>query len=241
MNELLGENNVSNLDLKELGRRFSTVTMHGKLVNIGDDIEANLIKNSAMFKKVVTGERINAEQKGQPMFEFKPHVKLLFSTNNISKIGLGDDSEALIRRLIIIPFEAKFTPQSMGQSYKPFIINKLKNKEAIEYLINLGVEGLKRVLKSNEFTKSNKVTKEIEEYKEIINPMIVFFKSINIKEIINKQTSDVFRKYQIYCYDSSIEPTNKIDFSRRIIKQFNLDTKIKTIHGKSTRIFIRKY
>ena len=46
--------------------------MFGKLANIGDDIGDDFLQGSqvATFKKVVTGNRIKAERKGQDPFEF---------------------------------------------------------------------------------------------------------------------------------------------------------------------------
>ena len=52
---LLGDENISSLDLKELGDRFKTAEMVGKLANIGDDIGDEFIANPAIFKKLVTG------------------------------------------------------------------------------------------------------------------------------------------------------------------------------------------
>lgn len=109
---LLGGLNISVLDLKKLNERFSTVMMFGKLANIGDDISDEFVVDTAEFKKIVTGQSVDAEQKGQPKFNFEPYCKLLFSANNIPRIGKGRDSSAILRRLVIIPFNARFTPDS---------------------------------------------------------------------------------------------------------------------------------
>ena len=108
LSNLMSEKNISALDLKKLGDRFSTVMMFGKLANIGDDISNEFVTDTSLFKKVVTGETIDAEQKGQPKFDFKPFCKLLFSANNIPRMGKGSDSQAIMRRLVIVPFNAKF-------------------------------------------------------------------------------------------------------------------------------------
>lgn len=104
---LLGTENTVALDLKELGDRFKTAELFGKLANIGDDIGDEFIANPAIFKKVVSGDRINAERKGQDPFDFNCYAKQLFSANNIPRIK--DKSGAVIDRLIIVPFDASFT------------------------------------------------------------------------------------------------------------------------------------
>ena len=98
LKDMLGRRNTSVLDLKKLNDRFSTVMMFGKLANIGDDISEEFITDVSEFKKIVTGETIDAEQKGQPKFEFNPYVKLIFSANNIPRMGKGRDSTAILRR-----------------------------------------------------------------------------------------------------------------------------------------------
>ena len=95
---VLGERNISALDLKELGDRFNTAMLYGKLANIGDDIGDDFLQGSqvAMFKKVATGNRIKAEYKGQTPFEFNPYVKMLFSANDIPR--MRDKTGAVLRR-----------------------------------------------------------------------------------------------------------------------------------------------
>ena len=67
---MLGTHNISVLDMKKLGDRFSTVMLFGKLANIGDDISDEFLADASEFKKICTGEMIDAEQKGQPKFQF---------------------------------------------------------------------------------------------------------------------------------------------------------------------------
>lgn len=161
---VLGVENISALDLKELGDRFSTSMMFGKLANIGDDISDDFMQGAqvAIFKKIVTGNRIKAERKGQDPFEFNPYVKLLFSANDIPR--MKDKTGAVLRRLVIIPFNAQFS--NTDPDYDPFIKYKLTEPAAIEYLIALGMNGLRRILEHQDFTKSEKVDRQVEEYEE---------------------------------------------------------------------------
>ena len=173
--ELLGDDNTSALDLNELGDRFSGASLFGKLANIGDDIGDEFIPNPALFKKIVSGDRIKGENKGQKEFFFNPYCKLLFSANNIPRIK--DKSGAVIDRLVIIPFDAKFS--SNDKDFDPYIKYKLITEESLEYLILLGLRGLKRVLQNRGFTTSSKVTASLVEYQENNNPILLFFKEID--------------------------------------------------------------
>lgn len=232
---LLGEDNISSLDLGELGDRFKTAELFGKLANIGDDIGDEFIANPAIFKKLVTGERTSVERKGKDPFEFNNYSKMLFSANSIPRIK--DKTGAVQRRLIIIPFDAKFTVAD--QDYDPYIKYKLRTDEAMEYLISLGLTGLKRVLENRKFSEPQKVTKELKEYEESNNPIIGFINEFD-NEIVNQTTNDVYKHYNEYCVVNGMNPMSKIEFSKQIKKRLNLEISDKKIAGKKYRIFIEK-
>lgn len=234
---LLGDENISSLDLKELGDRFKTAEMFGKLANIGDDIGDEFIANPAIFKKLVTGERVSAERKGQNPFEFNNYSKLLFSANNIPRIK--DKTGAVQRRLTIIPFDARFSADD--PDFNPYIKHLLKTDEVMEYLINLGIAGLKRVLLNRKFTGSTKVQKAMDEYEENNNPIIGFFRECEDEEfqIENEPTNVVYKRYQEYCLANSLQPMSNIEFSKQVNRILNMSVANKWLNGKKHRIFIK--
>lgn len=236
LKELLGDDNTAALDLGELADRFSSASLFGKLANIGDDIGDEFIANPATFKKIVSGDRIKGENKGQKEFFFNPYCKLLFSANNIPRIK--DKSGAVLDRLVIIPFDAKFSKDD--PDFDPYIKYKLIKEDSLEYLALLGVEGLKRVLHNQSFTKSAKVEKSIEEYEESNNPILIFFKEIDIDEIINEPTKEVYLKYTEFCLANSFTPMSNIEFSKQVKRRFDLEIINKTINRKKYRIFCQK-
>ena len=240
---ILGEQNVSALDLKELGDRFSTSMMFGKLANIGDDIGDDFLQGSqvSIFKKVVTGNRIKAERKGQDPFEFNPYIKLLFSANDIPR--MKDKTGAVLRRLVIIPFNARFSKtlpnREPDPDYNPFIKYELVEQSSLEYLIRLGVEGLKRILENDEFSKSEKVQQQLDEYEEENNPIIAFISDCGVEMIENEPTADVYKRYQVFCAENCMQPMSKIVFSKQINKRLGFTTTVTKIDRKSIRIFVK--
>ena len=236
---LLGFRNISVLDLKKLNDRFSTVMMFGKCANIGDDISDEFVVDTAEFKKIVTGQSIDAEQKGQPKFNFEPYCKLLFSANNIPRIGKGRDSGAILRRLVIVPFNAKFTPDSAD--YKPFIGDDLKCQESMEYMIQIGLQGLKRVLESRQYSSNEAMEEELQEYEESNNPIIGFFREAENDEvkIEDEVTSVVYRAYNEWCLSNSLQPLSNGEFSKQVKKHFGFKIVDRRVNGKKCRIFMK--
>jgi putative DNA primase/helicase len=241
LKHMLGKQNISSLDLKKLGDRFSTVMMFGKLANIGDDISDEFITDASVFKKIVTGETIDAEQKGQPKFEFEPYVKLFFSANNIPRMGKGRDSSAILRRLVIIPFDAKF--DATDPDFNPHIGDMLRSQESMEYMIQLGIAGLKRILANKKFSESEKVQKELDEYEESNNPILGFIREVIEADgfkIENEPANEVYKRYTEYCLASNLQPMSNIEFSKQINKLLNLQVVVKRIGSKTVRMFISK-
>ena len=237
---LLGRHNLSVLDLKKLNDRFSTVMMFGKIANIGDDISDEFVVDTAEFKKIVTGQSIDAEHKGQPKFNFDPFCKLIFSANSIPRIGKGRDSGAILRRLAIIPFNAKFTADS--PDYKPFIGEELKCQESMEYLIQLGLQGLKRVLETRQYTTNEAMQEELVEYEESNNPVIGFFREAENDEIKieDEVTSSVYRRYNEWCLSNSLQPLSNGEFSKQVKKHFGFKIVDRRVNGKKCRIFVQE-
>lgn len=235
LNKILGDSNVSAMDLKNLGDRFSKATLFKKLANIGDDISDEFIPDASLFKKIVSGDRIQAENKGQALFEFNPYVKLVFSANNMPRIR--DKTGAVIRRLVIIPFNAVFSEES--PDFDPDIKKKLFKQSAMEYFIMLGVKGLKKVLTQKHFTKSNKVQKELDDYEEFNNPVIGFFKDMDEGYIFRNSTKEVHLAYSAWCSENGYQAESKNQFGRTLKSLYGVESKQKTIAGKSVRMYVK--
>lgn len=236
INFLLGRDNVTSLDLAELGQRFKPAELFGKLANIGDDIGDDFISNPAIFKKVVSGDPVNVERKGENPFDLKNYSKFLFSANNIPRIK--DKSGAVISRLVIIPFNARFTKDD--PDFDPYIIYKLTTEGAMEYLINIGLEGLKRVLRAYSFTESESVEKALAEYEENNNPVLLFFKELSVTDILNKSTRDVYSRYRLFCAENNFNAMSNVEFSKAVKKSYGVEIIDKKIGGKKYRIFSEK-
>lgn len=234
LDNLLGSENIANLDLKELGDRFKTAELFGKLANIGDDIGDEFIPNPAIFKKLSSGNPINVEHKGADPFDFSNYAKLIFSANDIPRIK--DKSGAVLSRLVIIPFNARFTAED--PDFDPYIKYKLIQREPMEYLINIGLEGLKRILKNQGFTRSTIVDNAIAEYEEGNNPVLLFFKED--PKIENESTGAVYKEYYEFCMANNFQPMSNIEFSKQVKKYFDVTIINKTINGKKYRLFVNK-
>lgn len=230
---MLGYGNTSSLDLNELNDRFKTAELFGKLANIGDDIGDEFIANASTFRKLVTGEYITAERKGQDPFEFSNYSKLMFSANSIPRIK--DKTGAVQRRLVIVPFDARFTVDD--PDFRPFIKYELREQPVMEHLIVLGLAGLKRLLDTRKFTEPPKVKTATEEYRQYNNPILGFIDEVGTDAIENEPTKNVYRSYKEHCMANNFQPLSNVEFSRQICKELKMTTIKKKIKGVQYRIF----
>lgn len=235
---VLARQNYVSLDLDELSEKFSTTTMYGKLANIGDDISDDFLQGKAIsqFKKIVSGNDIKAENKGQDVYFFKPTVKLLFSANEIPRMR-NKGFDAIKRRLVIIPFRAKFSKDD--PDFDSGITWKLKKQDVAEYLIQLGIQGLKRILENQDFTPSADVQEELESFERDNNPILLFLEELEEDEILNHETKEVFARYDTFCHENGFTKIAMQTFSKEIVKRLDCKVTERRIKGRKCRLFIK--
>ena len=220
-----------------MGEKFQNAELFGKLANLGDDIGEEFITSSSVFKKLVTGERIQVQRKGQDPFEFNNYAKMIFSANSIPRIK--DRSGGLRRRMIIIPFDATFT--KADPDYRPFIKYELREQEAVERLILLGIKGLQRILENNAFTVPKKAVDALADYEKENNSIISFIEEYGIENFENNETKDIYNAYGTFCMENGLkEAYSNISFSMYIKKHYPLDIVDKKVMGKKCRIFVQR-
>ncbi len=184
LSTLIGDDNISHIPLNELNKGFSRVCLYNKTANISNENETNgKAFNTQYFKAIVGEDMINAEQKGKPVFSFKPTAKLIMSMNNLP--STKDKSTGYYRRLVILNFTAHFSEENRDRDLKK------KLQEELSGIFMWAIEGLKR-LRDNDFKFSSckNMDTTIKEYEVEQNPMISFFDDCIEKEEDSEHRED---------------------------------------------------
>ena len=208
----LGQENCSSLALEDLSDRFRPSQLVGKVVNIGDDSGADLLKNTAIFKKLVTGDPITLEFKHAQPFTYSNRAKMIFSANNLPPSS--DKSNGFIRRMAIIPFNAKFVPGNIN--YDPMINEKVSTEEAKSYLLNIAIKAAKRLLRNNEFTIPDVVKEEVDKY-EIANNNVLSYLS-EVPPLYDKDVTKTYANYCLFCVRNNTSPYKVNKFIEEILR-----------------------
>ena len=217
LENLLGKDNRSTLDLKALGNRFSTILLKGKIVNLGDDISGKFIIETDIFKKLVTGESMNVEEKGKQGIDTSFSITLIFTANKVP--GIDDPTGAILRRLIFIKFDNDFSVGSPERDEK--IFDKIMNENNLEALLYLSLNALGDLIDRGYIEEDEKMKKSLLEYDMENNTIKAFYHETmedeeNSNWYINKPTQEVYNKYTIYCGINGRKPKHKIIFSREV-------------------------
>lgn len=219
----VGKDNTSALSLNDIiNSRFRVYEVAGKLLNIGDDIGSEYIPEAEIFRKLVTGDIIVAEQKGKNPIKFNCYAKFIFSANDIPRIK--DPTGATARRIIIIPFKNSFTKES--KDYDPYFLDKIKTQECIEYLIVVGIIGLKRIIQNKGFTETEETRQLLEEFNRNNNPVLSIIALLEEKRgeefYIGMAKNEVYDLYCLGAQHERMKPVNLGTFTKTMNKHLNL-------------------
>lgn len=214
LDDLLGKENISHVSLQNLADRFKTVALLGKHANIVTDLPANAMKDSGIFKMIVSGEPITCEEKNQPAFTFVSYAKLLFSLNKLPVSS--DKTEGFYRRLIIIPCQNIIPKNKKDRSLKEKIYEE---KDAI---LQWALIGLMR-LRENGFSFSeSKVNEDIKNNYRIENNSILAFITdycdFDLDGKVPRQK--LYDEYKLFCHDINYKPFSQIAFNRELIDYY---------------------
>ena len=200
--KLIGRNNVSHVTLQDfVSNRFSVSEIKGKLVNIVSEMTKEFLKDSCVFKQIVTGDTITVEEKFKYRYTIKPYAKHIFTANELPKVA--DTSNGYFRRLFIIPFEAVFTEAEKSD----FNFNELITQQALEYLASISLREYIKAIRKNKFSNEEESKNIIETYKMDSNTVIAYlYDKDRMRSLLRsgrvKKRNEVFADYINYCKDS---------------------------------------
>ncbi|MBI5977077.1 DNA primase family protein [Clostridium perfringens] len=214
---LLGKKNVSNIPWQEIGDKFKTAELLGKLANVFSDLPSKSIDDTGIFK-VVTGEDyLMAEKKNKNPFKFKPFARLVFSCNELPR-NYVDRTEGFYRRLIIVPFNRQIEKNKIDKALK------YKFQREKEGILNWALEGLKRLYENNFEFSENELTDGVKkEYKRENNNVISFVEECcEIDSLFSCSRIELYEAYKEFCVEAGLKALSQIKFNKELEGNFNI-------------------
>ena len=168
----MGRKSISNVTLQDLvSDTFAKSDLYGKLANIGGDLPSKDLSDTAAFRNLTGGDDNRAQEKYRPAFNFRNKAKMLFSANVLPRSN--DDTFAFYSRWLLLEFLNRFVLDD--GTADPDLDEKLQTPEELSGLLNIALNGLKR-LKANGWKFSyTKTAEDVERmYKRNANPVFAF-------------------------------------------------------------------
>ena len=228
MSVLAGRENVSNLDIGQIGEGFLTAELCGKLINIsgetGSGTKGGITKSDGeLLKRLSDGQSVKVQRKyGQP-FDLENHAKLWFVTNTLP--DFGDTSSGLHRRLRIIPCR-------QTQRWEDQIYSRMQEESAISWLANRCLIAYLRFLRRGCRFLDPEVMKAEQDAFRTQEPLLDFLEdfcgSLEPKVIAQyldeMEVRDAYASYQSFVSLTGGKPWSMRRFSERIRNEFRLTT-----------------
>lgn len=247
VSHMLGNENTSHIKMHELSERFNKWQTGYKLANIGDDISTEYLPDSNIIKSISTSDCITVERKGKDAYAINPYCTLMFSANELPR--LKDAGMAMLNRMTIIPFNAKFDINS--GNYDPNLINKLIEPDVMKALVNMAVWGLINIKRNHGLTLTQAKIDIRMAYAELNNPVLMFIKdnywdehtpfthnqlSLNIRELFGKTPITVYGEYKEFCQIEGLKPLGKTKFVKALLECLN-GVEVKKVMVESERAY----
>ncbi len=228
----LGKENVSAISLHDLTtNRFAKFQLHNKLAVLYADLTSNALRNTGIFKILTGGDMISADKKFGDYLSFENYAKLIYSANVLPKPG-EDDSDAFFRRWVLIDFPNVFE----GAKCNANLLSELMTDEELSGFLNKAIEGLKRVLSSNGFSRLQTTQAIRDDYIKRSDPVRHFAierLEFDAEGIITKE--EIYNLFVRFCNDEQMIPANKNRFGMELQKFIQLEECRPIVDGRQKK------
>jgi putative DNA primase/helicase len=228
---ILGVKNCSALSIKNMVDERYFTTMQNKLVNLGDDLESEVINNEQMkiLKNISTCDYVSTRNLFEQSKDIELTISLIFTSNHILKSF--EKGESYRRRVDWLPIYSK--PKKKDKNF----IAKITTPEALQYWMKLIVDGYKRLYKNESFTESKIVIEFNEKYHDMNNNITEFLRDFKQAYFLGKRSPEVYAEYEIWAEESGLNVLGKKLFQETMLKVHRLEIQKKTINNRSVRIY----
>ena len=206
LTSLVGKNSYSSLSFKELETTERRSALDGVLFNITEETP-NKLNDTTSFKNLTSGGDIQLRKLYKNSYSIQNKAKLIFSCNEMPITH--DTSEGFFRRFLIVPFHAKFTKADGNLD----LTLSEKLKEELPGVLNIFLDGYRRLEANKGFSKGDEDDKEIEAYKEAVDPLRMWVKErLHVEKFDSDMyttATDLFSSFRTWCEANGFDPRVK--------------------------------
>lgn len=206
---MIGRDNYCTVTLGNLQNEFHRVKLYAKLLNVAAEVRDTTLEQADYFKRIVSGDTIDAAHKHRPVFDFRPFARLVFAMNRMPRIK--DTSHGFYRRLLILPFNRVFQRHEQDRQLSKKLIGE------IDGIFQWALRGLERLYDNDGFAEPQIVREALAEYQRANNPVVAFVEdvcSLDTEFSTSKET--LYKGYEKYCLEFGFKPASMSTFYREL-------------------------
>jgi P4 family phage/plasmid primase-like protien len=216
--ELLGMNNVSNIDLKDINSEQYTALLFGKLANICTDMQSSQQLDSGNFKTIVSGEPITAKSVYKEPFVFRPYARVILATNSMPFLKNSDNS--IKRRMHLLRFNRKIEAHERDTMLK----NKLEKE--LQEIFCWAIEGLKRLNKRRAFDEPSCMATDRDEFLKENDTVALWLEDLEITPgDLFCSRKDLYTSFKSFCQNNGKAVINSTKLYERLRSKYFIDSK----------------
>ena len=194
---------LTELTVKQLEDERDTPQLNGKLGNVCKESSEGFIEDTRTYKSIGTHEGFSVHRfHSQDMVTIEGNVHHIFSANNIPTFG--DKSYGARRRTLVIPFNARFTPDETFE-------DRTFTKEFIETFIAEMIKYAVKLKKQNyeyKFSETTAIMKE--KYDTEANTAQTYVDELVADKILGFLSfRNVEMDYDNWCADHGYKPSTR--------------------------------
>lgn len=209
---LIGEENITEYSLSSLtleGNASYRAKIENKLLNYSTELGRK--SDADLFKKLASGEPIEAKPLYKDPYTITRYAKLIFNTNELPRDV--EQKNSYFRRFLIVPFEITIPENEQDKALAQRIIDN-----ELSGILNWAMDGLKRLIKQGRFTHSDLSNKYLKEYQEESDSVRLFIKEMGIVESVDNHLTlkTLFNAYKEFCIQDGYKALSNTNFSKRL-------------------------
>lgn len=207
-----GGANVSNYSLQSLTDQhgYYRAMIANKLVNYASEINGKSISCDT-FKQLASGEAVEARLPYGRPFTVTDYAKFIFNANELPRDIEATD--AFHRRFLIVPFTVRIPDASQDKGLASKIV-----AEELSGVFNWVLDGLRRILAAERFTRSEAVEQAQVDYRRRSDSVLSFIDEQGLRPSPTEHCplKDLFREYRTACTEAGSRPCSQATFSARL-------------------------
>ena len=232
LKNLLGEDNTSEIDLKQLEDKFGKSQLLDKRLVGSNDMGYITIPALTVFKQATGGDSIYMERKFKNGFSYTFNGFMWFCCNALPKFG-GDKEDWVYNRILIIECNNVIPVEKQDRNLVKHLL------EEKDYIVSLAIHALKRLISNNYvFDMPKKCLEANQKYQVDNNSFLKFYNECVIERIPGIAIKDnctkgkIFEVYRAWCKDNNKGFYESKSEVRRLLEKMKKDNTIKTNGGQ---------